>query len=279
MAKEIAKKFFLDHFPKYRSQIRSFKKILVGFSNQIFKITLLEGKTFKVRIAENNHLISRKNECEVLKLIKDPYLIYYDESTGNAIYDWVEGDQLKARFIDKKTLKKVIELASKYHSVPSDQLGNIELHDHFDFSSKIDKDREEYQKYFPIYKELIEKHKDLPRVLTHNDISLKNLIHSEDEEGNEKLVLIDYEWARLNTIYWEYGNFAKEAQLSKEKIVQLAELLKLDAEILVDFAFVATFYSWQLSFSWDRSERLEKYRSKLILQLEKYLEIKEEFVN
>ncbi|AGX89031.1 phosphotransferase [Mycoplasma parvum] len=278
MAKEVAKKFFLDHFPKYRSQIRSFKKILVGFSNQIFKIVLLDGRAFKVRIAENNHLISRENELAILKLIEDPYLLAYDKTTGNAIYEWVEGDQLKVRFIDEEILLKVIELGNKYHSVPKEKLVDIEEHKHFDFYSKIDKDRMEYQEYFPIYKELIDKHKNLPKVLTHNDISLKNLIHSIKENGENELILIDYEWARINTIYWEYGNFIKESQLTLDKIELLAQLLNLDLKILIDFAFIATFYSWQLSFSWDRSERLEKYRGKLISQLERYLELKEEIL-
>lgn len=270
MAKDLAKKFFLDHFPQFRSQIRSFKKILVGFSNQIFKITLLDGRTYKVRIADNNHLISRQNEQEVLKLIPDPNLIVYDSVTGNAIYNWLPGDQLSTRLLDRRMIEKIIELASKFHSVSVSELTNITEHDHFDTISKVDLDRQEYAEYFPVYKKLTEKYKDLPRVLTHNDISLKNLIYSE-EFGNEKLTLIDYEWARLNTIYWEYGNFARESQLSKDKIVTLAKILNLEKEILLDFVFIATFYSWQLSFSWDRSERLEKYRGKLISQLEKYI--------
>ncbi|CCE66780.1 phosphotransferase [Candidatus Mycoplasma haematominutum] len=269
MAKEIAKKFFLDYFPQYRSQIRAFKKILVGFSNQIFKATLLDGRSYKVRVAENNNLISREGEIEVLKWVEDPNLIYYEESTGNAIYNWIEGDQLSVRFINEEMLQKIIELAEKYHKVPVDQLQNVPTHDHFDAASKVDKDRIEYRHYFPIYRELVEKYRDLPLVLTHNDISLKNLIYDPDS-GSDELILIDYEWARLNTIYWEYGNFIRESLLSKEKIVLLSKLLKLEENILIDFAFISTYYSWQLSFNWDRSERLEKYRCKLIAQLEKY---------
>ncbi|RAO95092.1 choline kinase [Mycoplasma wenyonii] len=270
MAKELAKKFFLDNFPQFRAQIRTFKKILVGFSNQIFQITLLDGRSYKVRIADNNHLISRKNEQEVLKLVPDPNLIVYDSATGNAIYKWIVGDQLSARLLDRNLLERIVELATEYHSIPVSELKNITEHDHFDTISKVDQDRQEYSEYFPVYKELVEKYQDLPKILTHNDISLKNLIYS-NYYGIENLTLIDYEWARLNTIYWEYGNFARECQLTKDKIMLLAQMLNLNKEILLDFVFIATFYSWQLSFSWDRSERLEKYRGKLISQLEKYM--------
>ncbi|AFO51967.1 putative choline kinase [Candidatus Mycoplasma haematolamae str. Purdue] len=270
MSKEIARNYFLAHFPQYRAEIRSFRKVIVGFSNQIFKITLLDGRSFKVRLAENNDLISRENEQEVLKLVEDPFLLAYDSSTGNAIYKWIEGEPLRPKVIDRGVLERIIQLARRYHSVPENKLTNILPHDDFDSSDKVDFDRREYNDYFPIYKELVEKYKDLPKVLTHNDISLKNLIYSRLDSGELGLFLIDYEWARVNTIYWEYGNFARESQLSKNNIKLLADLLHINADILIDFTFIATFYSWQLSFNWDRTDRLEQYRNKLVVQLKRY---------
>lgn len=267
MPKELARNFFVVSFPHYRTQIKSCKKVLIGFSNRVFKLTLLDGRAYKVRIADNNHLISRKNEQEVLKLLPDPNLIVYESSSGNAIYNWIEGKPLSSRQLTKDMLEKIVKLATNFHSIPVSKLKGIEEHNHFDTISKVEKEREEYSKFFPTYKELVEKYKDLPKFLTHNDISLKNLIYSEE---SDTLSLIDYEWARLNTIYWEYGNFARESNLSKAKIIALAKLVKLQEEILLDFVFIATFYSWQLSFSWDGSERLERYRSKLSSQLTKY---------
>ncbi|KMZ96294.1 hypothetical protein PVNG_02432 [Plasmodium vivax North Korean] len=90
-------------------------------------------------------------------------------------------------------IRKVIEAASRYHVISEKEAKKILHHDHFDSFSAVDRQSEEFIKFSPIYRDLVEKYRDLPKVLSHNDISLKNLIYHQSSSGEETLTLIDYE--------------------------------------------------------------------------------------
>lgn len=254
--------FFLKYYPTYKNDILNVEQIKQGFSNLVFKLTTTKSEVFKVRIACHNNLISRSNELTILSLIPDSNLLIYEKESGHAIYKWIRGKTISSEELTEENLKKIYQLASCFYKTEIPEKINILCHNHFD-----EKKRSENKisvSMTLLYTALINKHQNLPMVLTHNDISLKNLIISEDKKN---IYLIDYEWGRINTVYWDMGNFIREAQLEKDKIEVLAEIAKLNFSILIDFVFIATYYSLQLSYAFPERDTLIEYRKKLNKQL------------
>ncbi|OAL10217.1 choline kinase [Candidatus Mycoplasma haematobovis] len=245
------------------NDIEDIERVHKGYSNKVWKLITKSGGKYKIRIGDNNALISRKNELAILKLINNKDCLFYEEENGNSIWKWIEGTTTSKSDINKQYLNSLVDLVNNIHNTPVSS--KVLHHDDMEFY-------EISKKYFNeedlnLYKRLVEKYKNDARVLCHNDVSLGNLIYDSE---NKKLHLIDYEWGRINSRYWDYGNFIKESDLPLKQIKYLSKIADLNLIKLLQYCYLATIYSLQLTYVLNLSEAIKAYRKKLIEQLNKY---------
>lgn len=243
--------------------IKDLERVHRGYSNKVWKLVTKNGEKYKIRVGDNNHLISRENEFAILKLIGNQDYLFYEVENGNSIWKWIEGRPSSKKDINKQYLDALVTLVNNIHSTPVNS--KVLVHDDMEFYeiSKKHFNEEDLERY----RNLIEKYKDDIKVLCHNDISLGNLIYDSE---NNKLHLIDFEWGRVNSRYWDYGNFIKESDLPLKQIKYLCKIANLSLIKLLQYCYIATIYSLQLSYALDFSEAIKAYRNKLTIQLNKY---------
>lgn len=251
---------FLKNTKYQKDQIINCEPISLGFSNKSFCLTTFDQKKFQVRFGMNNDIISRKNEFAVLKIMQDKSYIYYDQTNGNSIRKWFSGYNPELKDIDETFLKKLIQLVEKLHHVDLNHvlIQDIIPQDNFCFIKKFEKKINTYVNriYIDKYLELIQKYKNLSNCLSHNDLSLLNLIFNPK---NYDLKLIDFEWSRLNNAYWDYANFIRESRLNFELSQRLAKLAKLDWLILRDHIYICTCFAVQWALSMPKDKNVYQY--------------------
>jgi thiamine kinase-like enzyme len=107
----------------------------------------------------------------------------------------------------------------------------------------------------------------MPLVLSHNDLSADNLIYTP----NHQVIFIDYEWARMNNVYWDVANFIREVNLSLGKIKLLCKLMNIsNLNALLIFVYLATNYAYQWTFNMPFTKKIKKYRKITLIKLERY---------
>lgn len=247
--KEYAKENFIKITP-----------IHTGYTNQSYLLETNNHK-FQIRLGQNNEIVNRNNEKEILSIIKDKYYIYYNENNGNAIKKWIDAVALEEYFNERQqileadvliTLIKEIEDLHKINWKDS----KIIHHDYFCFFNNKH-DLEDYHKdlYIKLVNELTQ---DSPWVLSHNDLNMQNILITKDK----KIIFIDYEWGRINHPLWDIANFIRESNLNLEQVKEIAKLLSVSYNKLLKFMYICTNFAYQWTFSTKYSENVKTYRQK-----------------
>jgi thiamine kinase-like enzyme len=124
-------------------------------------------------------------------------------------------------------------------------------------------------KHKQAYLQLIENYKDLPLVLSHNDLSADNLIYTNQHQ----VIFIDYEWSRLNNVYWDVANFIREVNLPIVAIKYLCKALKINLQSLLVFVYLCTNYAYQWTFNMLQTKKIKLYRQQIFKKLEHYYQL------
>lgn len=263
---EYAIKFFVNNSKFNEDDILKIKRIHKGYTNISFMFTLKTCEKFQIRISQNNKIVKRNNEFNVLSLIKNNDYLYFDEF-GNAIKKWIYGRNPKFIFHKKKLLKALIYEIEDFHQI--DPSPNIIVHDYWEYYCNCIE--RQFPHYSLKYKELVQKYSKLPLVLSHNDINPLNVVYNKK---NNKMTLIDFEWGRKNNQYWDYANFFKETNLNIKWIDYICFVSKkLEKKILIDFLFISTFFAYQWTFHINNSKKIENYRKKILKKLDYYFNL------
>lgn len=160
-----------------------------GYVNDSYKIQV-DGKWMQKRVAKLS-IANWENEKKVYA--KTNTKIEFQEN-GGFLKEWIPGKEVKL-WTNKKimSLRKAIE---EFHAL--DKKGII---NHDWLAAKKYKDNIS-KELWSEFNELISTFKDHKKVLSHNDINSHNVIW----DGN-KIHLIDFEWARVNSEYYDYAQF------------------------------------------------------------------------
>lgn len=170
-----AQKLFLNHTTYQLDQIVTFEKVNLGLSNSTYYVKTIDDKEFQVRITENNDIISRTCEYAVIQALSVPYL-YYDLENGNSIRTWIHGKNPTNLEIDHTFLDQLVLAIKKIHQTDLCLLNNqVPMHNNKCFY-EIPGVQQIDAKFLELYSTLTTKHQDLPKNLSHNDISLLNVI-------------------------------------------------------------------------------------------------------
>jgi thiamine kinase-like enzyme len=136
-------------------------------------------------------------------------------------------------------------------------------HDYFDCIDKAKLPTKHKETYVRLIKEYLK----MPLVLSHNDLSADNLIYT----SNNKVIFIDYEWARLNNEYWDIANFIREVDLPLPQIKLLCKLMKItNIKKLLTFVYLTANYAYQWTFNMPLTNKIKAYRIISFKRMERY---------
>lgn len=241
------------NMPDGQNEIKTIKNISNGFTNNCYLVMNTKNEKYQVRVG--NDKISRNNETIILNALKDKGgFIYYDVNNGNAIKKWFIGKTPSITTCKTNVfLNSFAKELTKLQKLPADN--NISKRNFYMFEkiANFNGLKKQFNKYF----EIIEKHKNLPLVVSHNDLRPSNLIWN-----GKNLKFIDFEWATLNNCYWDLCNFLREIEFPIKKIKKVLKMYfkNLDYKTVLEFLFATTFFAYQWTFFPDKSKNIIQYR-------------------
>ena len=215
-----------------------------GITNQNFIVNDGSKKYF-VRIGDDipEHLVFRSNEIQASnaasKLEVCPELLFHDKSIQ--AFNFIDGKTLESKDI-KNNMDYITKLIKKVHSkMPDNLVGQSVIFWVFyvikNYKNFLEKNNSAYIKALP---ELFEKSIKLERisapfdiVFSHNDLLPANFI-----QDNDKIWLIDWEYAGFNTPLFDLGGLASNNEFTEREEKNLLENYfekKLSSELFIKY--------------------------------------------
>lgn len=184
------------------------EKLLGGMSNHTYKIKVLEDYyVFRIIGEGGNLFVDRDEELFNLKQVDSLNLntetVYFDVVSGLKVSKYVEGTVLTETKIEDHLKELANTLKKLHHS----KLKAYDKYNHIKrlnkYQSYVDEVSEDYlnlkSKWVTIFNKYF---KNVKMVFCHNDAQRSNIVVAED-----KLYLLDWEYAALNDIYYDFAGF------------------------------------------------------------------------
>ncbi len=218
--------------------------VIGGITNQNFIVTDGSIKYF-VRIGDDipEHLVFRSNEIQASKAASEigicPQLLYNNKSVQ--IFDYINGQTFDSIDI-KKNLEGITNLIKKVHNqIPNYLVGQSVIFWVFHVIKNYKKFLENHESsYKNLLPDLINKAVRLENisspfdiVFSHNDLLPANFIQDQ-----EKIWLIDWEYAGFNTPLFDLGGLASNNDFTEDEEKYLLENYfekKLSSELLIKY--------------------------------------------
>ena len=229
------------NFWKNKIDISSIKG---GITNKNFLVTDGSKKYF-VRIGDDipEHLVFRSNEVQASKAASKigicPKLLFHKKSIQ--IFNYIEGKTFGPEDI-KNNLDTITKLIKKVHTkIPDQLIGQSVIFWVFHVIKNYKNFLEEHQSsYIKILPDLLKKALKLESisspfeiVFSHNDLLPANFIQNQ-----EKIWLIDWEYAGFNTPLFDLGGLASNNDFNENEEKHLLENYfekKLSSELLIKY--------------------------------------------
>jgi thiamine kinase-like enzyme len=262
-SKKVAIALFVEKMVIPIEQINSVKKIHHGYTNLSYLIECHNGNKYQLRLGGANDIVSRKNEYECIHQLKLKEYLYYDKDNGNSIKSWIAGDNITS-WKDEV----IVNAARKIKELHSKQV-NLERFIRFDPMCFLDNGNDLSVETREIYKSLNEKYKDDEYNFCHNDLNGRNMLVNEANE----VFLIDYEWCRVNSPYWELANLIREEDFDEYKKSLLVNTYdkKMSMSKINDFLFLTTCFAYQWTYAMKTTSKIMIYRRHVDKMMKKYL--------
>lgn len=180
-----------------------------------------------------DQLIDRKKEYAVYQKINSYHIsdevIYMNEKNGYKITKYLEGartcDALK-----EQDLRKCMEKLRKFHEMELTVEHSFDLFGQIQFYEKLwngipsaYRDYKETKKKVFSLKDFIDK-QEKKNVLTHIDAVPDNFLFYEDADGQEKICLIDWEYAGMQDPHVDIAMFCIYAMYDKKAVDHLIDI-------------------------------------------------------
>lgn len=216
---EIAKKTYQSYFGREPLKVHPFYD---GLGNVVIR---LDDSVIRIKKTTDFNLYSKENETLALNLVSSysigPKLLSINENNMTLLYRYCEGTNFLSSKIEEKNLEKIAAFINQFHSLPSSGLNPFDAKKHFNtykIESGISKTTTLETKIRAIVERNILEEK---QVFSHNDIVFGNLILNDK---NDKLTLIDYEYAGTNNEMFDLASLLSENKI--ENIHQKTAFLK-----------------------------------------------------
>lgn len=214
----------LEVNPQEVTDITVLKK---GMTNRSFLFTC-KGRKYIMRIPGEGteQLIDRRQEAAVYNVIKDKHIsdniIYINPDNGYKITEYFENTRV-CDPLDESDLKKCIKLLKEFHDMKLSVEHEFDIFKLLDFyeslwegAPSVYGDYETTKKNVLSLKQYIDEHQS-EKILTHIDANNDNFLFATDEEGNEILRLIDWEYAGMQDPHVDIAMFCIYALYDREQ--------------------------------------------------------------
>lgn len=183
-----------------------------------------EGTDFlinRVQEAEVYHAIAGKGFCDDL--------IYINPDNGYKITEYIDGTHV-CDPDNVEELRKCMEVLRSFHERKLTVDHSFDVFAQIDFYEKLwngnpscFRDYEKVKKNILSLRDYIEKHAE-PFCLTHVDANPDNFLISTDENGNEKIQLIDWEYAGMQDPHIDLAMFCIYTGYDRKKVDRLIDI-------------------------------------------------------
>ncbi|WP_127942791.1 MULTISPECIES: phosphotransferase [unclassified Mycoplasma] len=231
-------------------QILDYKLIHAGYTNDNYLFKLNSGQKYILRIPR------RQNDFEQEKKLYELFGIgaglYFSTTDGIVIRPWISGKHPDLG--SESNLKKLLVVLKKVHQTKVDfpvlkqnWLAYLNVND---LPGPITE----------LYQNVVRKITALQKlVLTHHDLNKHNILVNT----RGQMLLLDWEWARLDDAYFDFASLALLPEVDQAKLVRLAgldqKLLKL-----YQFAILVFSHMWCNFVSTSASLVLKQHLTKQI---------------
>lgn len=214
--------------------IKNVSALKKGMTNRSF-IFEYEDKKYIMRIPVNGskETVNREEEATVYNIISDKdicdNIIYINPRTGYKITEYIEGAR-SCDPLNEEDLRKCMKKLREFHNMKLKVGHTYDLFWYLEYYEKLWKGRssmypdyEETKRKIYELKDYIEEHAG-EMVLTHIDPNYNNFLFSTDENGEEKLNLIDWEYAGMQDPDVDIAVFGIYAMYNREQIDKLISI-------------------------------------------------------
>lgn len=170
-SKQKARLLIQQHLNARHAQIVDLTLITGGATNTTYKLKNSLGEFYQVRVG--NAKIDRNNEQRLLKATGGGGFIFYDAKNGDGIRTWINGEEPTKAICRSSAF--ISSFADELYKLQANKIDpEITKRDFYIFEkiSDLNNFAAETKKYH----EIIEKYKNLPLFLAHNDLRPANLI-------------------------------------------------------------------------------------------------------
>lgn len=190
------------------NEVNVLHRLKGGVSHYTYLIEV-KGQSYTYRkIGEGGNLfVDRKTEFQTIKRIEplqiNSNVLFFDVESGSKIQEFVKGTVLTD--LDYKDhLNQVVDVLKTLHKQTFEDANDYGLINRLSLYESYTNQRTlKYQElknfWVNLYKEKYEHH---PKVYCHNDAQRSNMVVGED-----KLYLLDWEYAGLNEFYYDIASF------------------------------------------------------------------------
>jgi len=164
--------------------------------------------------------LDRKRELLILNHISahniSPKILYSDVDNGILIWKYIPGDELQISKNNDLIIQQLGRTLKKLHKIKIPKNSKNNFNDSIIFYKKLlaNSCEEKFlKKGFELYEEIYEK--DLPTVLSHNDLNKTNLLLSK------KIYFLDWEYVSFNSPYYDIASIVASFNLNDHGVTTL----------------------------------------------------------
>lgn len=204
-----------------------------GMTNRSFLFTCNHQKyIMRIPGEGTDQLVNRQDEADVYAAIKDKQLcdnpVYLNPNNGYKITKFLENVRT-CDSNDEEDLRKCISLLRKFHGMHLQVNHDFDLYDHLNFYEQLwNGQKSVYEDYSETKKHVFELKSYIDvqpkeKCLTHIDANADNFLFYQEEE-QEKLQLIDWEYAGMQDPHVDIAMFGIYSMYDKQQMDHLIDL-------------------------------------------------------
>ncbi|MFC0309001.1 phosphotransferase [Gallibacterium trehalosifermentans] len=195
-----------------------------GMTNTNYLLTTKSGKfVFRTAGKASNKIINRQyeynNSLLMSKLGVNPEVIYFDKSNGDKITKYINNAKTLSPYNIFEYLETILDLLVRIHASDIkfenrwDYLKEYTMYKNLTLDSNVVID----EKYLGLESNILQLYEklflDLGVYLSpcHNDLVAENFVIGDDNLGEKKLYLIDWEYSGLNDPMWDLASLFEES--------------------------------------------------------------------